>query len=251
MSKKSFAKFAFFIFLFVIISNPSVFAQDESCGLKINVSRFDDESSISGATAIAQNTETKKIYKSALNKGQPFFAKLSMGEYKITLSKTGYKKSVADYVLYCAGTPNEVLTTSIPMWEGSSSEVVAVSDYIQTMSPDETTEELPESDSSGEAAQTPAENYKVAEGGVLNGKAANLVKPEYPAAARAVRASGAVNVQVTIDEQGNVISAVAVSGHPLLRAAAVKAARESKFPPTLLEGKPVKVTGIVIYNFVP
>ncbi len=88
-------------------------------------------------------------------------------------------------------------------------------------------------------------------GGILNGKATTLVKPEYPPAARAVKASGAVNVQVTIDEQGNIISASAVSGHPLLRAAAEDAARASKFAPTMLEGAPVTVTGIIVYNFTP
>ncbi len=75
--------------------------------------------------------------------------------------------------------------------------------------------------------------------------------PAYPAAARAVKASGAVNVQVTIDEQGNVISASAVSGHPLLRAAAEDAARNAKFAPTSLSGIPVSVTGVLVYNFVP
>ncbi len=92
---------------------------------------------------------------------------------------------------------------------------------------------------------------KIISGGVVNGKATNLVKPPYPAAARAVRASGAVNVQVTIDENGSVISASAVSGHPLLRAAAVSAARSSRFSPTLLSGQPVKVTGVIVYNFQP
>lgn len=92
---------------------------------------------------------------------------------------------------------------------------------------------------------------KIVSGGVVNGKATNLVKPPYPAAARAVRASGAVNVQVTIDEGGSVISASAVSGHPLLRAAAVQAARSSRFSPTMLSGQPVKVTGVIVYNFVP
>ncbi len=87
-------------------------------------------------------------------------------------------------------------------------------------------------------------------GGVINGKATDLVKPAYPAAAKAVRAQGAVNVQVTIDEQGSVISASAVSGHPLLRAAAVEAARASKFAPTRLSGQLVKVTGVIVYNFV-
>ena len=92
---------------------------------------------------------------------------------------------------------------------------------------------------------------KIVSGGVVNGKATNLVKPPYPAAARAVRAAGAVNVQVTIDESGNVISASAVSGHPLLRASAVAAARSSKFSPTMLSGQAVKVTGVIVYNFVP
>jgi TonB family protein len=99
-----------------------------------------------------------------------------------------------------------------------------------------------------ETTQTSA--VKTISGGVLNGKATNLVKPAYPAAARAVNAQGAVNVQITIDENGDVIAATAVSGHPLLRAAAVEAARASKFSPTMLSGQPVKVTGVVVYNFV-
>jgi TonB family protein len=86
-------------------------------------------------------------------------------------------------------------------------------------------------------------------GGVLNGKATSLPKPVYPAIARAAHASGQVSVQVTIDEQGSVIAASAVSGHPLLRASAVNAARDAKFSPTLLSGVPVKVTGTLVYNF--
>ncbi len=87
-------------------------------------------------------------------------------------------------------------------------------------------------------------------GGVLNGKARSLVKPIYPPAAKAVQVSGAVNIQVLIDENGDVVSASAVKGHPLLRAAAVQAARASKFTPTQLCGQPVKVSGIIVYNFV-
>jgi len=87
-------------------------------------------------------------------------------------------------------------------------------------------------------------------GGVLNGKAISLPKPAYPPIARQAHASGTVTVQVTIDENGSVISAVAVSGHPLLRAVAVSAARGARFSPTKLSGQPVKVTGIITYNFV-
>lgn len=87
--------------------------------------------------------------------------------------------------------------------------------------------------------------------GVINGSATSLPKPPYPPAAKAVRAAGAVNVQVLIDENGNVVSANAVSGHPLLRQAAVQAARGAKFKPTLLSGQAVKVNGVIVYNFVP
>ncbi|PYS43914.1 MAG: hypothetical protein DMF71_05530 [Acidobacteria bacterium] len=87
-------------------------------------------------------------------------------------------------------------------------------------------------------------------GGVMNGKAVHLVTPPYPAIARSAHASGAVQVQVLIDENGNVIAAHAMSGHPLLQAAAVAAARSSKFTPTKLSGQPVKVNGVIVYNFV-
>lgn len=100
------------------------------------------------------------------------------------------------------------------------------------------------------APPKPAVPKKIS-GGVLNGKATSLPKPPYPAAARAVRASGAVNVQVTINESGAVVSASAVSGHPLLRQAAEQAARSARFAPTLLSGQPVSVTGVIVYNFVP
>ncbi|HEX8846636.1 MAG TPA: TonB family protein [Pyrinomonadaceae bacterium] len=87
-------------------------------------------------------------------------------------------------------------------------------------------------------------------GGVLNGKAVSLPKPPYPAIAKAAHASGTVTVQVTIDELGRVISARAVSGHPLLQQAAVQAAYGARFTPTQLSGQPVKVTGVILYNFV-
>ena len=87
-------------------------------------------------------------------------------------------------------------------------------------------------------------------GGVLNGKAISLPKPAYPPIARAAHASGTVVVQVLIDENGSVVSAHAVSGHPLLQGAAVGAARQARFSPTKLSGQPVKVTGVIQYNFV-
>lgn len=86
-------------------------------------------------------------------------------------------------------------------------------------------------------------------GGVLQGSAIKKPAPAYPPIAKAARAAGAVQVQVTISEDGRVIDAQVVSGHPLLRDAAVQAARQWVFKPTELSGVPVKVQGILTFNF--
>ena len=102
-----------------------------------------------------------------------------------------------------------------------------------------------------EATQQARTSYQraIISGGVLNGKAVSKPAPLYPTIARAAGAQGTVIVQIIVDEDGDVSSAQAVSGHPLLQAAAVQAARQAKFSPTLLSGRPVKISGIVTYNF--
>jgi TonB family protein len=103
----------------------------------------------------------------------------------------------------------------------------------------------------GETAETPPPaDGKTVEGGVLDEKALSKPAPPYPPMAKAARAFGTVNVQVTVDETGKVVSASAVSGHPLLQQAAVAAARQARFAPTLLNGEPVKVSGVLSYTFV-
>jgi TonB family protein len=87
-------------------------------------------------------------------------------------------------------------------------------------------------------------------GGVINGRAIELVQPTYPAIARSAHASGEVVVLVIIDKTGKVMAAQIVDGHPLLRVAAMKAAKASRFTPTQLEGKPVNILGKIVYNFV-
>src|SRR5574341_712211 len=86
-------------------------------------------------------------------------------------------------------------------------------------------------------------------GGVLQGSAIRKVQPPYPPVAKAAKASGAVQVQILVSETGEVIEASVVSGHPLLRDAALQAARQWQFKPTELSGRPVKVQGILTFNF--
>lgn len=100
-----------------------------------------------------------------------------------------------------------------------------------------------------DAPPAPHPLLKPVSGGVLNGKALSLPTPVYPDVARRMRTEGVVQVEVVVDENGKVVSARALSGPGMLREAAVKAASLAHFSPTKLSGMPVKVTGMINYNF--
>jgi len=84
---------------------------------------------------------------------------------------------------------------------------------------------------------------------VLEGNAITRVEPTYPPTARVMRAFGMVKVQITISETGRVIDAKAISGHQALRPAAVDAAYKWLFKPTTVNGAPIKVQGVLTFNF--
>jgi TonB family protein len=84
-------------------------------------------------------------------------------------------------------------------------------------------------------------------GGVLNNIAVDLPKPEYPADAKG--AKGTVTVEVLVNEKGVVTTSSVVSGPQPLWSAAGAAARQAKFDPPLKDGKPVKVAGVLTYDF--
>ncbi|HEY9283129.1 MAG TPA: TonB family protein [Pyrinomonadaceae bacterium] len=87
------------------------------------------------------------------------------------------------------------------------------------------------------------------QGRVKQGAVVSKPEPPYPAAAKAARVSGTVVVWVVADEEGEVVAAQVLSGHPLLRPSTLKAAREARFKPTLLDDKPIKVLGMITYSF--
>jgi TonB family protein len=131
---------------------------------------------------------------------------------------------------------------------GSTVDVEEDADGSSEDTPPDAAGEEP-TDDEEQTAVSPYDGQTIS-GGVLNGKAVSKPQPAYPSLAKAARAAGTVTVQVTVDETGSVVSAAAVSGHPLLHAAAVAAAKQAKFTPTLLSGKPVRVSGVLTYNFV-
>lgn len=84
---------------------------------------------------------------------------------------------------------------------------------------------------------------------VLKGSALVRVQPVYPQAAKQLRISGAVLIQVKIDEAGLVSEAKILCGPDIISEAALEAARKWTFKPTLLADKPIKVEGILTFNF--
>lgn len=102
-------------------------------------------------------------------------------------------------------------------------------------------------------AGKPVKDDQVVPSGVINGKALNLVKPSYPSEARDARAAGEVRVKVLIDQKGGVLHACSEKDdkpvHASLMEASEAAALQSKFSPTTVDGKPVRVTGVIVYRF--
>jgi TonB family protein len=136
------------------------------------------------------------------------------------------------------GSPNNSgMTTGVR--DGSSSSSASLSSNAEVVPAN-----IPEP-----PAIKPKPPVRIISKGVINGQAKSLPPPPYPAPARMVNAEGKVSVQITIDETGKVISSKAIDGHPLLKGAAEKAAWNAKFSPTYLSEVPVKVTGVIVYNF--
>jgi protein TonB len=106
----------------------------------------------------------------------------------------------------------------------------------------------PTPDPAPEVKPTPSTPTRISEG-VVQGLAIRRISPQYPAIARAARAAGPVQVQIVISEEGRVVGAEVLGGHPLLRQAALDAARQWVFRPTLLSQVPVKVQGVLTFNF--
>jgi TonB family protein len=97
-------------------------------------------------------------------------------------------------------------------------------------------------------ARSTARNQNVS-GEVLQGAAIAKPQPAYPRGAAQFKASGPVEVQVTISEKGRVTAAKAISGHPMLRKAAEDAARRWEFNPTTVNGVPMETQLVLTFVF--
>jgi TonB family C-terminal domain len=87
-------------------------------------------------------------------------------------------------------------------------------------------------------------------GNVQTAKLLSSQPPVYPPLATQARIQGVVRFNVTIDKEGHISNLTLVSGHPLLVQAAMEAARQYVYQPTLLNGEPVQVITTVEVPFI-
>jgi TonB family protein len=258
---------AFLVVSFCAFKTPTASAQTRTCALALDVATIDKNFQtrpVDDVRATALNRSSHKSVPAVLSSGQPVFAKLTDGQYRLTVTKLGFKRTIQSVGFKCE-LMNARATMQIDLVPGNFRRtVVARSELINAadVSPpirrgvttlddlDRIDLELKDLVKEQPAASPPAPPKGAVSGGILNSKAISLPRPAYPPIARQAHASGTVVVQVVIDEEGNVIWATAVSGHPLLQAVSRQAALGARFSPTTLSGQPVKVSGVITYNFV-
>lgn len=78
--------------------------------------------------------------------------------------------------------------------------------------------------------------------------ATEKINPVYPPAARTMRMTGTVRVDLVVDEEGKV-EVQNTSGPSMLQRAALDAVKRWKFKPFMRDGQPVKAKGFVSFNF--
>ncbi len=228
----------FFAFAILICSCFSAFSQGK-CNLRLDVYEFRESGDsenfpVKNYKIKLINADTKKSVKTSKVGDELIVRNISEGSYIATFSKDGFQKTEYKISPDCSSSDAQnTESTIIFLWKGDSRKTFKA--YLD--------------ESFGTSGVFQKKTNSQSD--IVSHGAITLGKPTYPSAARMARASGKVEVQVLINELGNVVSAKAVSGHPLLQPAAVEAAKKSKFRMTLLSGIPVKVNGIIVYNFVP
>lgn len=220
-------RFTLLTFLLVLLCAAGAPAQKKGCSLQLEVVENQADASgekvkIEDAEAVVFAFKGMDRKKSKSSDKMPYFDVLEEGNYSVTVSKKGYKSTVKRIRHDCVA---QVTAHQVWMWKGSPKEKVHYMDADYEAS--------------------------IFDKLMIVDLALEMPKPDYPKPAIAVRASGAVAVRVTIDEQGEVVSAERISGHPLLAPSAVETAKKTKFAPSWTKDKQVKITGVIVYNFSP
>ncbi len=142
------------------------------------------------------------------------------------------------------GQPVPVITTVIVPFniEGRAST------EQQFVSPQETPTQAPPQQVTNPVAAPKREPIRVG-GNVQESKLVYKVEPVYPELPKSARVAGAVILQATINEAGEVYEVKVLRGHPLLDDAAINAVRQWRYSTTLLNGEPAPVVATVTVIF--
>jgi periplasmic protein TonB len=111
-------------------------------------------------------------------------------------------------------------------------------------------------ESKGETTPAPATTPKIAtpqhvrvSQGVTSGLLLKRVNPKYPPKARENGIQGTVVLHAVISQEGDIVDLTTISGDPLLAKSAIKAVKQWKYRPYLLQGKPVEVDTEIQVNY--
>lgn len=143
-------------------------------------------------------------------------------------------------------TPNEVSKT-----DSSNSSALPRDKNVETqVSVNKTNpnEAKTETQTTANNTDLPKTNKPLAVGSLLE-YVTQKVNPTYPPAAKTVRMSGVVKVNVVVDEEGKVAEVQKTTGPQMLQRAATDAIRKWKFKPFIRDGQPTKAAGYISFNF--
>lgn len=104
------------------------------------------------------------------------------------------------------------------------------------------------SSASSDVAKPTLARIKLSQG-VSQGLVIKRVQPKYPANALAAHIEGAVQIEATVNKEGNVVSPKVLSGDPTLAAAALEAVRQWRYKPYYLDGEPVEIQTQITVTF--
>ena len=182
------------------IFSPSILAK-ANCGIEFQVYANGTKERLSGSQVFVIENSKNKGFKAKRKKKRLYVRNLLSGSYDIYISKKGYQRSALTLELECKGIGiSNFVDLAIPMWPGKSAETIYLKKSDKSTGGFEVDEgRISTVDIRKDASHT----SKRVRSGIINGKALRLVKPDYPEPARAVRASGSVQVSVTINEAGS------------------------------------------------
>jgi TonB family protein len=209
-------------------------AQTNNCHLQFKIFSYNSISSkksLENVEIVLTNLKNKEKKLLTVSPTTFAFENLVEGNYRINLSKNGYKERKKEVKLECDfADKDNVFKEYVYLWKDKSA--LSNQDNLQGSTIEtKNSSEVTNNDKSENIKQSKNTDEKLGQG--------------------KIRASGKVTIRVLIDVDGNVVSAKIIDDKPLLADAAVKAARQAKFAPTMLAGNPVQVSGEIIYNFVP